>query len=168
MAHTVTIAGMSFLLQANSSNFGSMFIVLDPFDERRVPGRHADDIMARLLREFPKRVKDAVVTVRNSSPIPGLGVAGGFKFVVEDRGGNGLAALQEQTDKLTRALKSRARPRRREHRVPLQARRSSSWTSTGPRPRPWACRSMTSIRRSRCTWARSMSTASTSSAATGK
>jgi multidrug efflux pump len=106
VAHTVTIAGMSFLLQANSSNFGSMFIVLDPFDERRVPGRGADDIIARLLREYPKRVKDAVVTVRNSSPIPGLGVAGGYKIVVEDRGGNGLAALQEQTDKLTRALKA--------------------------------------------------------------
>ena len=104
VAHTVTIAGLSFLLQANSSNLGSMFIVLDPFDERRVPGRHADDIIARLLREYPKRVKDAVVTVRNSSPIPGLGVAGGFKIVVEDRGGNGLAALQQQTDKLTRAL----------------------------------------------------------------
>ncbi len=104
VAHTVTLAGMSFLLQANSSNLGCMFIVLDPFDERRVPGRHADDIIARLLREYPKRVKDAVVTVRNSSPIPGLGVAGGFKIVVEDRGGNGLAALQQQTDKLTRAL----------------------------------------------------------------
>jgi len=35
------------------------------------------------MREFPKRIKDAVVSVRNSSPIPGLGVAGGFKFVVE-------------------------------------------------------------------------------------
>jgi multidrug efflux pump len=106
VAHTVTISGLSFLLQANSSNYGSMFIVLDPFDQRRVPGRHADDIIARLLREYPKRVEDAVVSVRNSSPIPGLGVAGGFKIVVEDRGGNGLAALQEQTDKLTRALKA--------------------------------------------------------------
>ena len=26
-----------------------------------------------------------------ASPIPGLGVAGGFKFMVEDRGGLGLA-----------------------------------------------------------------------------
>jgi multidrug efflux pump len=105
VAHTVTISGLSFLLQANSSNFGSMFIVLKPFDERREPGLKADDIIARLLREYPKRVKDAVVTVRNSSPIPGLGVAGGFKFIVEDRGGNGLAALQEQTDILVRRLK---------------------------------------------------------------
>ena len=34
--------------QANASNFGSMFIVLDPFDKRQKPGLHAEDIMARL------------------------------------------------------------------------------------------------------------------------
>ena len=45
-----------------------------------------------------------MVSVRNSSPIPGLGVAGGFKIMVEDRGGRGLADLQSQTDRLTRKL----------------------------------------------------------------
>ena len=124
----MTISGMSFLLQSNASNFGSMFIVLDPFDNRRRPdgsptwrrgpggfwrassasggrpGLHAEDIMARLIPEYRKRVKDAVVSVRNSSPIPGLGVAGGFKIMVEDRGGRGLADLQSQTDGLTRRL----------------------------------------------------------------
>ena len=34
------------------SNFGSMFIVLDPFDKRQAPGLYADDIMARLRKEF--------------------------------------------------------------------------------------------------------------------
>ncbi len=106
VSHTVTISGMSFLLQANASNFGSMFIVLDPFDKRRAPGLHAEEIMARLLPEFRKRVKDAVVSVRNSSPIPGLGVAGGFKIMVEDRGGRGLADLQTETDSLTRKLRA--------------------------------------------------------------
>jgi multidrug efflux pump len=38
VAHTVTISGMSFLLQSNASNFGSMFIVLDEFAKRRAPG----------------------------------------------------------------------------------------------------------------------------------
>ena len=81
-----------------------MFIVLDPFEKRRASGLHAEDIMARLLPEYRKRVKDAIVSVRNSSPIPGLGVAGGFKIMVEDRGGRGLADLQGQTDGLTRKL----------------------------------------------------------------
>jgi multidrug efflux pump len=98
--HTVTISGLSFLLQSNSSNFGSMFVVLKPFDQRRDPKLHADEIMAWLLPEYKKRVKDALVSVRNSSPIPGLGVAGGFKIMIEDRGGRGLPDLQEQTDRL--------------------------------------------------------------------
>jgi multidrug efflux pump len=105
VAHTVTISGMSFLLQSNASNFGSMFIVLEPFDKRRVRGRNAEGIMARLRREFARRVKDAVVAVRNSSPIPGLGVAGGYKLMIEDRGGRGLRNLQTQTDDLVATLK---------------------------------------------------------------
>ena len=143
VAHTVTISGMSFLLQSNASNFGSMFIVLDPFDKRRAPGLHAEDIMARLLPEFRKRVKDAIVSVRNSSPIPGLGVAGGFKIMVEDRGGRGLADLQSQTDGLTRKLQEVPRSGRRSDRISLQTRHRSTWTSTEPSPSPWECRSKT-------------------------
>ncbi len=105
--HTVTISGLSFLLQSNASNFGSMFVVLKPFSERRAPGLHAEDIMARLIPEFRKRVKDAKVSVRNSSPIPGLGVAGGFKIMIEDRGGRGLADLQEETDRVIGRTASR-------------------------------------------------------------
>ena len=44
--------------------------------------------------------------VRNSSPIPGLGVAGGFKIIVEDRGGRGLEVLQSPDRRLTRALRA--------------------------------------------------------------
>jgi len=39
-------------------------------------------------------------------PIPGIGVAGGFKIMVEDRGGLGLDALQQQTDHLVSKLKA--------------------------------------------------------------
>ena len=45
-------------------------------------------IMAKLRREFAK-IKDADVKVFGASPIPGLSPAGGFKLVVEDRGGIG-------------------------------------------------------------------------------
>jgi multidrug efflux pump subunit AcrB len=104
VAHTVAISGLSFLLQANSPNFGSMFVVLDPFDKRQKPELRDTAIMARLRKEWAKEVKDAVVTVFGSSPIPGLGVAGGFKFIVEDRGDLGLEALQNQTEKLVGRL----------------------------------------------------------------
>src|SRR5262249_6967165 len=102
--HTVAIAGISFALGGNSSNFGSMFIVLDPFEEQRGPRRSADAIMARLKREWTKRVPEAVVTVNGAAPIPGLGSAGGFKLVVEDRGDLGLPELQKQTRALVETL----------------------------------------------------------------
>jgi multidrug efflux pump len=105
VAHTVGMSGMSFLLQANASNFGSMFIVLDPFDERQKPELKAEGVMAALRKAFQKEIKDAVVAVRNSSPIPGLGVAGGYKLIIEDRGGRGLEALQQETDDLIAAMK---------------------------------------------------------------
>ncbi len=100
VAHTVTVSGMSFLLSANSSNFGSLFVILDPFDQRTTPNLRDTAIMARLRREWSKRVKDARVTVFGAPPIPGLSVAGGFKLMVEDRGALGLPNLQEQTEKL--------------------------------------------------------------------
>jgi multidrug efflux pump len=105
VAHTVCMNGMSFLLQANSSNFGSMFIVLDPFDKRQRPGLRDTAIMAKLRKAWAEKVKDAVVTVLPAAPIPGLGSAGGFKLVVEDRGGLGLEALQAQTEALIRKLR---------------------------------------------------------------
>src|SRR5262249_18364938 len=95
VAHTVTVSGMSFLLSANSSTFGSQFVILKPFEQRRAPHLRDTAIMARLRREWAKQVKDARVTVFGAPPIPGLSVAGGFKLMVEDRGGLGLPNLQK-------------------------------------------------------------------------
>ena len=105
VAHTVAVNGMSFLAQANSPNFASMFLVLKPFAERQRPDLSDVAIMARLRQAWAEKVKDAQVTVFGSSAIPGLGVAGGFKVMVEDRGGLGLPALQRQVDGLTRRLR---------------------------------------------------------------
>lgn len=105
IAHTVGIAGLSFLLQANSSNFASMFLVLKPFAERQDPSLRDTAIMDRLRKAWNQKIKDAIVTVYGSSPVPGLGVAGGFKMIIEDRGDLGLEVLQNRTDDLVKRLK---------------------------------------------------------------
>jgi multidrug efflux pump len=104
VAHTVTISGLSFVQSANSSNFASMFVILDPFEKRQSPDRKDTAIMAKLRRQWAEQVRDAEVVVFGAPPIPGLSVAGGFKLMVEDRGGLGLDALQAQTDALIRKL----------------------------------------------------------------
>src|SRR5205085_15899 len=45
--HRVSMPGSSFLLNASGSNFGSMFVMLDPFSERRSPEFSADAIANR-------------------------------------------------------------------------------------------------------------------------
>ena len=54
----------------------------------------------------PRRSTDARVVVLGAAPIPGLSVAGGFKVMVENRGGLELSTLQSQTDLLVRKLQA--------------------------------------------------------------
>jgi multidrug efflux pump len=104
VAHTLTVAGFSFVQGANGSNFGSMFITLDPFSERKKPDLTDEAIMARLRPQWARQVKDALVLAFGAPPIPGLSVAGGFKLMVEDRGGLGLSVLDRQTEEFIRKL----------------------------------------------------------------
>jgi len=92
-------------LQANSPNFASMFVVLDPFEKRQSPGLRDTAIMAKLKKEWTEHVSEARVTVNGTSPVPGLGTAGGFKFIIEDRGDLGLDALQKQADTVVQKLR---------------------------------------------------------------
>jgi multidrug efflux pump len=100
VGHTLGVSGMSILLQANAPNFGSMFVILDPFDQRHSPELRDKAIAAKLRRLCYKEFPGAVVSVFGAPPVDGLGTAGGFKIMVEDRGDLGLATLQEATDTL--------------------------------------------------------------------
>ncbi len=105
VAHTVGISGLSFIVQANGPNLASMFLVLEPFDERRKEGLPDTVIMKKLRDACAEKIKDATVMVLGVSPVPGLGVTGGFKVMIQDRGDLGPAVLQQQTDSFVRKLK---------------------------------------------------------------
>jgi len=133
---TQTIAGQSILLSANGSNFGSMFVILDPFTRRpdpvaerffrlldrpktearlrrwlglkKEPSLSGEAIQAELRKRFGAQVYDAVITVLGPPPVRGVGRAGGFKLMVEDRGDSGSNVLQGQTENLVE--KSRQQP----------------------------------------------------------
>jgi multidrug efflux pump len=100
--HSTRISGMSFVLGANGSHLGTMFVVLKPFDDRREPDRSADAIAAKLRSRFYKEIEDAMLTVLPPPPVRGLGTSGGFRMMIEDRGNEGIEALQEQADNLVR------------------------------------------------------------------
>jgi multidrug efflux pump len=100
VAHTVAIPGTSFVLNANSSNYGSMFIILKPFHERRDPSLTGEAIVARLRERLQREVSEGSVLVFGAPAVRGLGNAGGFKLMVEATGDVNFDALQARADNL--------------------------------------------------------------------
>ena len=100
VAHTVAIPGQSFVLNAFSSNYGSMFIILKPFEERRDPALAGEAITAQLRARVQREVPEARVLAFGAPAVRGLGNAGGFKLMVEATGDVNLDALQAQADNL--------------------------------------------------------------------
>ncbi len=98
--HTVAISGQSILLNANASNFGALYLMLDDFDRRDVPELSADAIAARLQERFQREVPRATVNIFGAPPVEGLGTAGGFKIIVQDTGDSGTHALQDSADRV--------------------------------------------------------------------
>ncbi len=100
VAHTISICGVSFVQQANGTNFGSLFVVLKPFADRQRRDLKDEAVMARLRKRWAREVPDAQAVVFGPAPIPGISVAGGFKVIAEDRGGLGVRSVQKNTDLL--------------------------------------------------------------------
>jgi multidrug efflux pump len=96
--HAVAISGQSILLGANASNFGSIYLMLKPFEERRDRALSADRLAARLQEDLQQKVPNAVINIFGAPPVEGLGTAGGFKIIVQDTGDAGLLALQKAAD----------------------------------------------------------------------
>ncbi len=103
VAHTLSVAGQSLLLNANGSNFGSCFVILAPFEKRHEHDRYDAVIADKLRARFANEIDGAELQVFRAPPIQGLGSGGGFKLQVEQRGYVDLDELQEQTDRLVDA-----------------------------------------------------------------
>src|SRR5207249_3119575 len=99
--HATGIVGQSFALNATGPNYGSMFINLQPYSQRRADELKSSAILGKLSAEFNK-IPDAMIQVLPPPPVRGVGRSGGFAFVVEDRGDFGPTALQEQADNIIR------------------------------------------------------------------
>jgi len=92
----VAFAGFSGATRANSSNAGAIFVGPKPWEERR-NGPTAGQLLATLQQRL-SAIEEATLFVIPPPPVQGLGTSGGFKLLVQDRGGQGLRALQEATD----------------------------------------------------------------------
>lgn len=98
--HTLGVAGRSLILNANAPNLASMYVILKEFDARHGAGLSADEIATELQQRCQKEVHGGIVTAFGGPPVEGLGMTGGFKLIIEDRGGLGLGELQRVTEQV--------------------------------------------------------------------
>ena len=83
--HTVAVSGSSALLGGSSSNFATVYVMLDTFEHRLPFGGTADDIAEKLRSKWDSQARDSLITVLGAPPVDGLGAAGGFRIMIEDR-----------------------------------------------------------------------------------
>ena len=103
VTHTLAIAGQSILMNANAPNFGAMYVMLDEFHTRAHEGLGGPVIAARLQRALQETIQGGLVNVFDAPPVDGLGTAGGFKIVIEDRGDLGPAELEAVANRVVAA-----------------------------------------------------------------
>src|SRR6202011_2663622 len=94
VGHAFSLVGFSAATFTNAPNAGAIFVILDPFEKRAGnPNLSAAAVQRALFAKYAA-IKDAFMVVVAPPPVAGIGNAGGFRLMVEDRGGRGLPALQ--------------------------------------------------------------------------
>lgn len=96
----ITINGFSMMSGANSSNAGTIFVILKNWDERKAASESAQ----ALVNAFNGRAAEAIPEARTFAvlppAIPGLGQSSGFEVMLEDINNYGPQELQRMTDEL--------------------------------------------------------------------
>ncbi|MGQ3889807.1 efflux RND transporter permease subunit [Legionella sp. CNM-1927-20] len=102
IANAVSFTGFSGATFTSASNSGAIFTPLLSFEERKQRGITHQEILANLRKEL-STIKEAFIVVIPPPPVRGIGNAGGFKMMVQDREGKGMMALTEATTNLIKA-----------------------------------------------------------------
>jgi len=96
IAHAVNIVGFSGATFTRAPNSGAIFVTLSPFEERATKGLSAAAIQGELFKRLSV-IQDGLVLVVAPPPVSGIGNAGGFRMMIEDRADRGSQALQAAT-----------------------------------------------------------------------
>jgi HAE1 family hydrophobic/amphiphilic exporter-1 len=101
------IAGFSLLSNTSSSYSGFYFIAFDPWDERHTPELSASALIRTLNMKLAAQVPEAIGFSFGPPAIPGLGTAGGFTFMLQDRSGGTVDQLYDALEKFVGAARKR-------------------------------------------------------------
>jgi len=94
ISSAVNVVGFSGATFTLAPNAGAIFVVLEPFEERaKDPRKNSNAIIGALYQRLGG-IQEAQIFVVAPPPVQGIGNAGGFRMMVEDRAGRGTQALQ--------------------------------------------------------------------------
>jgi hydrophobe/amphiphile efflux-1 (HAE1) family protein len=94
VAHAVAFAGFNGATFTSAPNAMAIFTPFEPFEKRVKTGRNADVINAD-LRAAMAGIQESFVIVIPPPSVRGIGSGGGFKMIIQDRGGLGYQSLQD-------------------------------------------------------------------------
>ena len=99
VADWVIFGGYNLIDGTASSNTAIVFVTLTPWEERKDPSLKQEVILAKLQGQF-QTIQESIIYAFLPPAINGLGVAGGFQFQLEDRGGIGLEELNVMLEEI--------------------------------------------------------------------
>jgi hydrophobe/amphiphile efflux-1 (HAE1) family protein len=97
--HNSVTSGYDVTTGTFASDTGALYFSVPSLYNKHIPGGDAET-MLRTARQRLSGIRDAQVAVIMPPAVQGLGSAGGFKMMIEDRGGLGPAALAKATNVL--------------------------------------------------------------------
>lgn len=92
--NVISITGMSFMGGGSSSNYGSFFVILKPWDERKAKDEKVFPLLDRVNASMAD-IQDGIVFALNPPAIPGLGMTSGMQMQLLDINNLGPRALAE-------------------------------------------------------------------------
>jgi len=104
--HVTTVVGFNLLSQVQMTYSAFFFIGLEEWSKRKTP----ETQVPAILKDINMRFAESPNAIGFGFPppaIPGIGTSGGVTFILEDRGGNTVEYLAEETQKFIEAASKR-------------------------------------------------------------
>jgi hydrophobe/amphiphile efflux-1 (HAE1) family protein len=96
---TVMLSGFDGTSETQSASAAAAYWILDDFKERGAKGQTVDALIAE-AQKATADINEARLMIVKPPVIRGIGSAGGFRMMVEDKNGEGYRALQETVNQV--------------------------------------------------------------------
>ncbi|MBP2652252.1 MAG: transporter, hydrophobe/amphiphile efflux family, partial [Firmicutes bacterium] len=106
VANVMGLSGMDMLSNGSKSNAGALFVSLKPWEERKDAETQVKAEIAKTMMNGAQLPEGTVISFAPPA-LPGLGMMGGFTFMLEAQSGGTLSELDSVSQKFIEAARQR-------------------------------------------------------------